>query len=710
MNVSRRLEWALFGLLTGAALFVRCFMLSADPPVDLSYSTDVLTDPAQYTSFARNLVLWGTFNPLHDFRLVLFLKSLTTAVSYAVFALIGTGYVQSNIVALLFSFPAIIFLYFTIRKISDNLAALFFLAFMAFDYNQIFYGRYPFLENSLAFTASLALFIMVCTRKLIFSFAAGVVMAAGIFFGKMVGILFIFPVLCFGLFEYFTEYRSQLKKFLVRHGCFWAGFLGVLIFWYLFSYRPMANSVGGYLQDQALGLYGAPDGLKSVEFFLYKYATFGATSKLFERMPVAAFLAWFTLALFFFRAVSKSGWREELPRWAPGLIFLVAWVIAAYGSLMIWNYRPLRYQTIIIYPVYALAGLALSKLWFAIGRIGGNRLSPLFAPILYFLLLPPVFQLMAFSFASSVGMETYYEYATAMFIVSAIVAGAFFAAGQLFKKGVAFPGRPVATGLVIVFMGMGILPNMVHYIRWTGEASFTTEAAARDLPTIVSPEAVLSGPYAARLTQDNNLLNLIHMFGVANIDTAFFARYPITHLLVDKPNLEGAIEQYPNIMKRAFLVGEYRITSRPIFLYRIAGLTGNIQADNYMFSDYERARYYLSLGMMDSTDYYMQKYLEQNPDNLSGNLAFGAAQFERENMNEAGKYYNRAVNFSPTDFHLRYKLGEFYIKLYEITGDTTHLANGRREFERALLYNNTSVMLKNMISKILVTKDTVQFE
>ena len=138
MNVSRRLEWLLLAVLAAIALFLRSYFLSADPPVDLSYSTGVLTDPAQYTSFARNFVLWGSFNPLHDYRLVLFLKSMTTVVSFLVFSVLGTGYVQSNIVALIFSFPAIIFIYFAVRKLSGNLAALFFLALLTFDFNQIF--------------------------------------------------------------------------------------------------------------------------------------------------------------------------------------------------------------------------------------------------------------------------------------------------------------------------------------------------------------------------------------------------------------------------------------------------------------------------------------------------------------------------------------------------------------------------------------------
>ena len=73
---------------------MRLHYLSADPPLDLAYSSAVYTDPAQYISFARNLVLWGDFNPLHDFRLVFFLKSAVTLVSFLIFKIAGVGYVQ----------------------------------------------------------------------------------------------------------------------------------------------------------------------------------------------------------------------------------------------------------------------------------------------------------------------------------------------------------------------------------------------------------------------------------------------------------------------------------------------------------------------------------------------------------------------------------------------------------------------------------------
>ena len=44
------------------------------------------------------------------------------------------------------------------------------------------------------------------------------------------------------------------------------------------------------------------------------------------------------------------------------VVFLLAMIIGTFGALMIWNYRPLRYQTILIYPVCAAAGIFIQTL------------------------------------------------------------------------------------------------------------------------------------------------------------------------------------------------------------------------------------------------------------------------------------------------------------------------------------------------------------
>ncbi|MBN2226883.1 MAG: glycosyltransferase family 39 protein [candidate division Zixibacteria bacterium] len=703
-------ETVAFIILTGIALFVRLHYLSADPPLDLAYSSAVYTDPAQYISFARNLVLWGDFNPLHDFRLVFFLKSAVTVVSFLVFKVAGVGYVQANLVGLLFSFTTLMLFYFIVRRLAGNVAALCYLLFIAFDYNQIFFGRYPFLENSMTCFTALAVTILLYTRRGIWAVPAGISLGIGIFFSKMIGLVYLFPFVCFMLYEYYHDYRDDLRMYLTRYAFFWAGMLAVTVFWYYFSYRPMMSSVEGYLQEQALGLYGSPDGLKSVDFFLYKYMTFGATSKLFQKMPAPALLAWAMILIFFYRALTREGWKSRLYGIGPGTVFLIALTIATYGALMIWNYRPLRYQTMLIYPICGLAGILIND-W-----LTGHRsdkpltMSWFFPAVLYFWALIPVFQLIATAFENSVKVDTYYEYRVIVFVVTLVCTGAVVGLKRYMPGIFHQPPRWAVAGVVLIALAAGVGPNAYRYGSWHAVASFTSVAAAKDLDTIVSPEAIISGPYAARLTQDNKIRNLIHMFGVANVDSAFFRRYPVTHLLLDKANEESARADYPDIMDRAILVTEYRITNRLIKLYRVAGATGNITANHYQLSDYERFQYFYSVSQADSAESYLHRYLDDHPDNMSANLRVGVESFAAEHYDVSGTYLQRAVDFSPTDFHLHYKLAVFYIEMYALTRNPEYADRGITEAKTALRYNPTSKMLAANVDKLYEIKDAVSLE
>ncbi len=707
---SVKTEAVIFAILAGLALFLRVNQLSADPPFNLSYSTAAFTDPAQYISFARNLVLWGDLNPLRDFRLVFFLKSSTTLLSYLVFSLIGTGYIQANIVGLLFSYSTIILYYFALRRLAGNAAALVFLFFIAFDFNQVFFGRYPFLENSMNIFAALSFFLLIRPGKIVTPVLSGLFLAVGIFFGKMIGLVYLAPVLCFAVYEYFHDYRKQLKPFIRKYAAFTAAFLALLVFWYFYSYRPMTASVEGYLQEQALGLYGMPKALMSVDYFLYKYLSFGATSRLFERMVVPAMLCWGVIAVFFFRGTTVDGWKNRLGGINPGILFMIVLVLASFGALMIWNYRPLRYTTMMIYPICALAGYAVSRI------IRSKRMTfPSRTPILFPVLLVawvsiPVFQLLAEATEASSKFNAYNDYGTAVLVISVIITVGFILFGHVFRGGsLILPSVLKYIIIVPVLLG-AVMPGIIRYAGWSATASYCSRSASKDLESIVSPEAVISGPYAARLTQDTRLRNLIHMFGVANVDTAFFRRYPITHLLLDASNEEYARENYPDILEKAPLIAEYRITNRIVRLYRVAGFTGNVRADHYHMSDFEMVRLYKAREDYDSTALYMNHYLKLHQENSTANLVVAIDAAKRGEMKVAEQFLRRAVEFSPTDFHLRYKLGELYIRWFGKTNNIEYYTQGVEQLNLARKYNPTSNVLVNKVDQLLKREDTSGIE
>jgi len=241
-------------------------------------------------------------------------------------------------------------------------------------------------------------------------------------------------------------------------------------------------------------------------------------------------------------------------------------------------------------------------------------------------------------------------------------------------------------------------------------ATYTTIANSKDLATILSPEAVVSGPYAADFTQNNKLRNLIYMFGVASVDSAFFRRYPVTHLILDKSNESYAEENYRDVMKNAVSIVRYRIGGRTVTLYRVAYATGNSEAGGYKMSPFEMALYLYSQKDIVGGNSFMKKYLQKYPDNVSANLFSAVLAFDTEFYREADFYFKKAIEFSPTDFHLRFKLGEYYIKMYKITGKADLQDKAMAEFALARKLNPESTQLVEEIDKLLIGKDPADIE
>ena len=694
-----RLEAVAFILLVSFSLILRMHQLSADPPLGLSSSHGVYTDPAQYVSFARNLLLWGSLNPLDDFRLIFFLKSAATLLSWIIFKIAGTGFWQSNMVGLTFSFSTVVLLYFGLRKVAGSLAALVYLIFISFDYNQIFFGRLPFLENSMNFFAVLAFVILVHARRMYAFIISGVALAAGIFFGKLIGMIYLFPFACFAAYDIYYNHRPEIKKALIRYALFAAGFLAVMIFWYFFSYRPATIAVSGYVQEQAFDLYGAPEALKYYDMFIYRFLSFGAKSRLFPRMPIAALLTWAMLLILFYRMGFKESWKNKFFGFSPGTIFLLTLVIAAYGSLMIWNYRPLRYQTILIYPTCALAGIFISDLIRGV-QTGLGRKGYLVFPIIFFAFAAiPVYQLIGPIYNLAGSPFHYIDTKGVVLVITIIITVAVTLLMRYASNVQMAPPRWFKNFIILAAIILTVVPGAHSYLKWSSTATYHTVDNARDMATLISSEAVVSGPYAPAFTLENKFMNLIHMFGVTRADPDFFKKYPVTHLLLDRGNLDIARKQYPEIMDKAATICKYRVGGRDVSLYRIAEFTGNPTAARYVMSAYESAMKAYSEADMPGGLRFMDIYERQFPENQSGHLVIAQLAADNQLFEAAEHHFMKAIEFSPTDFYLHFKLGEFYIKMYKQTGDLTLKGKGEKEFETARKYNPESRRLASDIDK-----------
>jgi 4-amino-4-deoxy-L-arabinose transferase-like glycosyltransferase len=665
---------------------LRLYDLGSDPPLGLSVSDSVYTDHPQYTLFARNFVETGNFTPFNDYRFVFFLKSSVTLLALIIFNIFGVGLYQSNLVGFLFALGAVAAFYAFVRKIGGPWSALVFLLLLCLDYNLLFFGRLPFLENSLAFFAFLAAVVMVYWERPAGFAVAGVLLAIGIFFGKVIGLVFLFPFGCYLLYHLYHEddKRSWLKPI-----CFAAGFVATMVFWYFVSYAPAKAQVTSYIGEQAFSLYGAPEGFRSVDDFIWKMVTFGEKSKLFERMRTVALLGIAFLAFVGTQVTRKRFWQHGWPSLNAGKIFIAAMIVAFYGSLMIWNYRPLRYQLVLIYAFYAAAAFVLTTLVQRVGKIEFHRLTVPSYILMYVLVLIPVYQLYH-GIAEAYGWEFSYDENKLMAAFLALIVYAMVLLGTFaVRKGELRLSQSGARAIVVVMLLAISIPGVLDYLYWFQRPTFTIAENAHDLGQVVNHNAVISGPYGPLLTLDSGQRTVIHMFGVSQADPELFKKLPITHLLLDRANEDLAREDYPAVMDSAEHILTYHVGLEKARLFLVAGHTGNPAADRYAPTDFEKAAIALRFNESGIGVQLLDRFLKAHPMNSSA-LELAASRAENNGAYDiAEAMLKKSVEMSPTNYNLYARIGIFYKDRYEETGDIRYKQQGLKYFEGALKYAPT---------------------
>ncbi|HPC11387.1 MAG TPA: hypothetical protein PK112_04730 [candidate division Zixibacteria bacterium] len=696
---SPRLEVIAALALLALVALLRSYQLGADPPLGLSISTGEQTDPPQYTLFARNYVQTGDFDPFDDARRAVFLKSSVTALAVAVFSLLGAGLWQAHLVGLLLGLAALVLFWLFMRKVAGPLAGLLFLFLAAFNYNLIFFGRLPFLEQALVFWAFLAAALLAYGRRPAIAAAAGASLALGIYFGKAIGLVFLFPFACWFAYEILVG-RRERGRWLLRLAAFAAGFLVVLAGWYLWVFAPAQAQVAGYYSEQIVDLYGAPEGLQSVDDFFFKLVTFGATTRLFPRMRSAALLSAAFLLIMLFHVTRRTSWREGFGRLAAGHVFVAAMIVAFYGTLMIWNYRPLRYQVVLIYPIYGAAAVVLAGLWRPWGVPSRRSVPLLFYPLAVPIVMVPVYQIWD-SLSEHYGGGLEWADARVWVVAASAVIVAAIALGLRFRPFGGRPGTQTAARALVgaVLLGTTVL-GISNYHNWSVRPTFTARDVSRDLAMTLGPGAVVSGPYAPLLAAENNLPVVVHMFGVAKADPGLFGRFPITHLLVDEANEAKARADYPAIMDSAAHVVTYHVGTDQVRLYRIAGRTPNPAANAYRPSLLERAIDAYHGGRTGEGHAWAAQFLERHPRNLSAYLAVGEIADLEGQFDLAEESLKGALAFSPTSYNLNARLAELYRERFDETGDPELRHKGLLLYEEAIRLAPSVAKLKSACNQL----------
>ncbi len=675
--VSGRAFFLVLGIVLLCALAFRLAWLDADPPAGITRSQDFSTDPFQYNYFAKNSVDVGDSNPYDDPRFSQWEKSSQNFLALAVYSLFGTGRAAGNAVPVIFNLASIILLALALRNFGSPLAAIIFAIFASFDFTMIWFARTPFLEGAQNFwLCASAFFFSLGGKKPWYIALAGFTCAGAAFFGKMIALFMVGVFGLLAIIQFFDgEDRRVWRKNILL---FAAGFALTTAIWFFYIYLPSRGEFSGYLSEQAFGLYGAPKAFESVGAFFWQLVSVLWDQLYFLKQPLITILAFLAGAGILYQLFTRSDATSVLGKVNPGWLLLLLWFGVGYLSLFPWNYRPLRYQTTVMFPAMALAAAALAaamRYLLAAKPTSkkGQEASvnmPLLAGTWAFWLLPLLaLVLLAAGGLPGNSIEDSFKATTIPFTLALLVVGGL----------AAFAVRPAsALGPRLALVGAGLAIavtvfiaawNLVEFVNWSGNRQYTLVTADRDLGEILGPDAVISGSYATAFTQENRRGCIPHMFGVVRVDKEFFNRFPITHLAIDEGNEQRARQDYPEVMNRAAFVTRYFVRGihegmpMPVRVYRVANPAVNETAGRYQPTDYEIAQTFAADEQADSAESFLRRFLSQHPDNYSANMYVGDALLQSGEFELAAAAYHAVQKFSPGDPVSALNIGNAFLSL-----------------------------------------------
>lgn len=634
--------------------------LNADTPFGITASQELSTDPPQYTSFARNKVLFGSWEISHS-RYRLFISNLTTLCSYCVFLIFGTGRSQSNFLAVVFSI-VIIYLNFLILRKRGFGVAIAFALLLGVNYIFYSYGKLPFLEVTTTALVSIAGFLLLTSRaRGLHAFLAGLILAAAAFFAKLLAIVF-FPtavmIIMLGYFQAKNNSFGALKNKLLA---FSAGCSVMVIAWLIAVYLPSRSDVSGYLSEISTGMYGSPKAFESPKMFMMQLYSYGFDNKLWSKQLVEFSLGLLGMASVLGLMLSHG--KNTLKKLDRVDMFYLLWLGSIFILLFPWNYRPLRYA-VLLYPPLIYFAIRWIFLLFDTNTHWGKRkwtyylvLFVIGSYVVFHLLITPYFET-----RSSELIMRFIPYG----IIGAIIITSLGALIQKVKEKILRKSAKLllaARILALIILLIAIFIQLRLHIDSSFNNQKTIHNASVDLGKILAADAVIAGPYSSALTQDNRLKSIIKMFGVPIVEKNLFESTPITHLAVEaKGNEKRAFDDYPEIMNDAPMVMTYYLRGFPVNIYLISPTTPNDEARKYQPTRFELSAWKYQLGQMDSAASFLAEFEQALPNTMAAYQLRMKMNIAKGNLDGAKYELNRLLSTDQNNFNLWLMLGDLELK------------------------------------------------
>jgi hypothetical protein len=476
----------LFLLIVLALSFaIRFQYLEANPPADLSWSNDSLTDTPWRVFEARNIVLFGNSAPLGESYLF-FMSPVMTALFSFVFTFFGVGYFQIALVSVIFGVLSVFLLFEVSKEIASTKVALFSAFFMALSYPNIMYDRLAFLECFVVFFLLLSLLLWVKSNKS----SKPIVLRTLSIFSFFVAFLFkptslIFAPVIFAAFLY-SRKKSSTKPSLLQ------GIGYALIF-------LLAIAAIGFLDWRFFDLSGSNfDNIKLANnfFVLLRNLALLSVNRLLLQSAVLFFLS--IVSILF---LAKRFWQKKFE--SNQSVLFGAWFLFGALGLCLFPYQPPRYLIVLLPALCFLSSVLLFGKQAKVSNLFSSKVFYIWAVV--------------FSFISSIWFNKFvlvtdFDSMPLMFSVARIVVFSLLICLLVFliaKKNLLPSKQIVVAVLLLAFL----FTNLIPFFMFVSNPSFSLKVASsefsKDLPegSVVlgeSPEILcLESKYVCLSTHSN---------------------------------------------------------------------------------------------------------------------------------------------------------------------------------------------------------------
>jgi len=341
------------------AVSLRGWSLNSDPSPELSRSLAPFTDGPAAISPARQAMLEDQGYIGHSTHPDS--NPFVAGMIWPFLRIAGFGLWQGRLLFVLAGCLSCVVMMLILQRDQLLLTPLFAGLFLATNYVFVQYNRLA-LEENLVNLLGLISFACLRTLSLRLSFISGLLAGVTVFLIKLHGLIYVAAMA--GALLVCWVSLSQTKPRLVKVVLAWlAGFALLFVLSTLFHIKPAYSPLGQYFIDTNPGA----SALSPASAYLVRTHTrtlsIGIKTGLFHRMPVVCLLAAAFLLSLITRAEHRakcfSGEREQT--FIPSELILVCMVTASFAGLSILEYRPLRYETLLIPSLTGLAAVLLGQ-------------------------------------------------------------------------------------------------------------------------------------------------------------------------------------------------------------------------------------------------------------------------------------------------------------------------------------------------------------